>query len=286
MINLNEYSTKGILTFAQNTDQCDYLKLAYLQALSVKLTQKNNHYAVAVTPGTHIPGKYKEVFDYVIDIPWRDDAANFSWKLQNEWKAIHVTPFDQTLKVESDLLFTHDLSDWWSLYEYHDFVPTMQVYNYRHEIATSRYYRKVFDSNGLPDLYTGLMYFRKSEQAHEIYDVVSWLFKNYREKANLLLDQTRPKHICTDIAFALASKMLGYTYPQRISGFVHMKKHMLDVNTELLTDDWSIHLDYYFDKEMNLFVEQYKQIYPFHYHNKTFGTDALIDRYEKTLGIL
>lgn len=285
MINLNDYSSKGILTFAQNTNSCDYLKLAYLQALSAKHTQVHNQYAVAITPGMHVPNKYREVFDYVIDIPWKDDAANFSWKLQNEWKAIHISPFEQTLKVESDLLFTDDLSDWWKLYDYHDFVPTMQVHTYRNEVATSRFYRKTFDSNELPDLYSGLMYFRKSELAHEVYSTVHWLFSNYREKANVLLDQTRPKHICTDIAFALASKMLGLTYPQRFSSFVHMKKHIHNVNTEFLTEDWSLHLNHYFDENMNLYVEHFKQTLPFHYHSKSFCTDALIEKYERVLGI-
>ena len=38
---------QGFLTFAQNTD-VDYLRLAYLQALSVKLTMPTAKYAVIV----------------------------------------------------------------------------------------------------------------------------------------------------------------------------------------------------------------------------------------------
>ena len=43
---------QGWLTFAQNSDTVDYLKQAYLLALSVKTTCKINSFAVAVDKET------------------------------------------------------------------------------------------------------------------------------------------------------------------------------------------------------------------------------------------
>ena len=36
---MNKISEKGFLTFVQNSNSVDYLELAYLQALSIKLTR-------------------------------------------------------------------------------------------------------------------------------------------------------------------------------------------------------------------------------------------------------
>jgi len=55
----------GFLTFAVNSKETDYLRLAYMQALTVKHTQKNNRYAVVVDSATAElkNDKHKKVFD-------------------------------------------------------------------------------------------------------------------------------------------------------------------------------------------------------------------------------
>src|SRR5689334_16550107 len=104
---------RGFLTFAQN-GETDYLRLAYGLALSLKATQKRTPYlAVAITPGMTVPEHYRTVFDEVIDIPWGDLAEYDDWKLANEWKAFHLTPYEQTIKLDADMLFLSDIDDWW-----------------------------------------------------------------------------------------------------------------------------------------------------------------------------
>jgi len=43
---------QGFLTIAQNTDTVDYLQLAYVQAMSIKLTMPGSKYAVIVDSAT------------------------------------------------------------------------------------------------------------------------------------------------------------------------------------------------------------------------------------------
>ena len=57
---------KGFLTFAQGTQ---YLKCAYLLALSVKTYCKVNNFAVVVDDATNIPEYMKKVFNEIIVIP-------------------------------------------------------------------------------------------------------------------------------------------------------------------------------------------------------------------------
>ena len=49
---MNHKAQLGFLTVACNTDQTDYLQLAYVQAVNVKKTQKHNQYAVVVDKNT------------------------------------------------------------------------------------------------------------------------------------------------------------------------------------------------------------------------------------------
>ena len=97
---------QGFVTFAQNTDTVDYLKLAYVQAMNVKLTQKINRYAVIVDKKTAalVTDQHRQVFDYVIELT--DDYLTDSARFANEWQVFQLTPFKETVKLESDLLFT------------------------------------------------------------------------------------------------------------------------------------------------------------------------------------
>ncbi|MFP3435816.1 hypothetical protein SB781_39315, partial [Paraburkholderia sp. SIMBA_061] len=78
----------------------------------IKATQKDiNEVAVIISPKMEIPNKYKEVFDYIIEFPW--DDLNFEsdeLKFRNEWKIYHCSPFEETIKIESDMLLMSDIS--------------------------------------------------------------------------------------------------------------------------------------------------------------------------------
>lgn len=67
-----------------------------------------------------------------------------------------------------DMLVLEDLDIYWKQLQKnnvdHDILFTTQVVNYRNEVVTNRYYRRTFDANDLPNLYSGMYYFKKQKQ--------------------------------------------------------------------------------------------------------------------------
>ena len=61
---------QGFLTIAQNTSQVDYLRLAYVQAMNVKLLHPGAQYAVIVDHNTlaKVNNKHWQVFDHIIEL--------------------------------------------------------------------------------------------------------------------------------------------------------------------------------------------------------------------------
>lgn len=285
MIASDQQFSKGFLTFAQPTSKCDYLRLAYVQALSIKLTQTHNQYAVIITPGLDVPAKYREVFDYVIPVVWGDAAKDQEWKLDNEWKAFYQTPFDQTVKLDCDMLFMEDIKTWWDVYDLYDVVPTLTTSTYRGTDANDDYYRQFFRDNDLPNFYSGLFYFRNSKEAYELFKACEWVYKNWESRTSLFAGPHRPPKISTDVAFAVAAKIMGMNYACDIGRFTHMKKHIQDIDVRQLDEDWQKNFAFYFDENMKLYVENFRQTNPFHYHQKDFITEDIIIRYERALGI-
>lgn len=284
---------QGFLTFAQNSGDTDYLRMAYALALSLKATQSEvKDLSVVVTPGMEIPDKYREVFDEVIDVPWLDEARQSKWKLENEWKSYHITPYEETVKLDGDMLFTTDIAHWWPILGRQDFHACTQVEAYRGELITNDYYRKVFTANNLPNVYTAFMYFKYSDFAKEVFELAEIIFHNWETFFHQFLEPVlRPTFVSTDVVFALALKLLdavdeGTNDLLPLPRFVHMKSHIQGwPEADDLNENWLTHVPATLTNDLQLKVGLHRQTLPFHYHQKQFLTDEIIRTYEKALGL-
>ena len=137
-----------------------------------------------------------------------ENSEDSNWKLSNEYQVFELTPFTETIKLESDLLFTRSVSHWWTAFGLRDVVLSTGCKNYRGEIATSRAYRKFFDDNELPDVYNGLMYFRYSQGAHDFFRVAKAMTMEW-PMIKTELQQCFEDEPSTDVLYALTALNIG-----------------------------------------------------------------------------
>jgi hypothetical protein len=280
---MSRLAQQGFLTIAQNTS-VDYLRLAYLQAMSIKLTMPGSQYAVIVDHATMtvVTEQYRQVFDYVIELP-QDHAEDSTWKLSNEWQAFLLTPFKETIKLESDIVFTRSIKHWWHTFRLKDMVLSQGCRNYQQQISTVRSYRKLFDDNDLPDVYNGLMYFRYSPTAAEFFQLAKTIFDNWSHIRDTVLKNCRDPEPTTDVVYALAAKILGVercTLPGvDFINFVHMKP---DINQFSHVTPWHAMVLCETDLPM-IRINNVNQYHPLHYHDKTWAGDDIIKEYEHEL---
>lgn len=282
--------TRGYLILAQNTKKDDYVKLAYALALSIKNTQTGVHSVALATTEESIPEKYAEVFDHIVDIPWTDQALYSKWKIENKWKYYHMTPFDETIVLDADMLFPADISNWWDILSRRDIWITDKPRTFRGEIITSTKYRTTFASNELPNVYTAFMYFKKTALTAELFKLVELIFQNWERFFYNYLDETRPKVLSGDVAYALAIKLLGiekecFDQSTLLPSFVHMKAHLQNIDEKFLTEDWTKCIPTYFTDEGTFKIGNYEQTLPFHYQIKEWLTDDMISILEKRANI-
>ena len=277
---------RGFFTFAQNSGDLDYVRLAYALALSLKASQHSTAYlSIGITPGTVVPEQYAWAFDNIIEIPWGDHAADSSWKLENEWKAIHMTPYVETIKLDCDMLFFNDISNWWDQLGQQDFAVCNRVLNYRTDTVDSDHYRKVFTENALPNVYTAFMYFKKTPEVFEIFDLVRYVYFNWQSFFETCLKPyQRPQYPSTDVIFALVLKLLDldqtWYATKQIPTFTHMKTQLQGWGSEGMLEDWTRHMSVFFNPALECKIGNYLQFFPLHYHVKNFITDDIIGYYE------
>ena len=228
--------SKGYLCIAQNSGDSDYVRMAYALALSIKATQSSvNQFAIAVVNKADVPEQYKHVFDHIVEIPWTDHAEGNKWKINNKWKYYYMTPFEETVILDTDMVFTTDISYWWDFLSIKDVWATTNVQTYRGNTVTSDFYRKTFARNDLPNVYTAFMYFKQSELATRLFALNEIIFNNWERFYYEYLDESRPKFLSADVAYALSMKILGIedecTNPHLVGAptFVHMKSFIQGV---------------------------------------------------------
>ena len=273
---------QGYVTFAQNTDTVDYLELAYVQALNIKATQKTAKYAVIVDAQTKekVNEIHRSVFDYIIDLPQDYNEPTSNWKLANEWQVFYLTPFKETIKLESDLLFTRSIEHWWTAFRLRNIVLSTGCRDYRGHRSYVRKYRKLFDDNKLPDVYNGLMYFRFSREAKQFFDTAKTIASNWEYLRDNVLKNCREDAPSTDVLYAITARLIGEeecTMPSmNFINFVHLKPAINGLaETERVTD---IYLKE-FDQGM-IRLGNINQLSPLHYYEKDFVTTEMKEWYE------
>jgi hypothetical protein len=258
----------GYLLIVSQHSEIDYLSLAYALALSIKNTQRPGYDQVAlVVDNADSVKQFKSpwVFDHVIE--WNQETFwdGRSWMDK-------LTPFDATVCLDVDMLFTRDYSHWVDYFlENSELYVANKSYTYRGELVVDDYYRRAFVKNNLPNLYSFYTFFKKdSELAAEFFELGRYIIKNPTEFSNHFLSELKPKVMGTDEAFALSAKILDITddiaYDLEFPRVVHMKPMVQNWPwpASLVSD----HVGFYLNKQGKLKIGNYEQYDIVHYVEK------------------
>ncbi len=260
--------SKGFMWFAQNNDKTDYVELSIKLAESIKKHNKENKICVV----TDEKSKFEHSLVDEVRVLKHDESADHGIKWANEYQAFAVTPFTHTIKLESDMLWTINTDWWWNHLWQHDLVFAVGCRNYKDKVVRSTAYRKLFVRNCLPDLYNGMMYFRKSKWAQKFFTIAEHITKNWKQVRSTMLINCHDEYPSTDVVYALSYRIMDPTQSKLIDyewfKFLHHKadvnnlSHMKDQNNYLypncsgdsvyLGDRRVSRVWHYFDKEIDV----------------------------------
>ena len=267
--------------------------MAYAMALSLKATQKENQFCVCVDENTKLAmkDKYKEVFDYVVDIPWNDDAGSDKWKIHNKWKYPHMSPFKESIILDTDMVFTHSVDHWWDYLSKKDMWVCTNVKTFRNEDVVDDYYRKKFTQLELPNVYSNFTYFKESETTFEFFRMVEIIMTHWNVYYDKFMKGTGQNWMSADLAYALAVRLLDLENEvcdydiKDVPTFVHMKSFVQNIPQHKISSVWTQSLTSQLSDDLKVRVANYEQSLPFHYVEKNWMTDKKIQQYEKVLGL-
>jgi hypothetical protein len=270
----------GYFMVANSTASVDYLRLAYVTALSIKLTQPKGFNQVAVatlTPERVNSFAHPWVFDRVINFDQRSRG------MDARARAYEFTPFKETVFLDSDLLFLNPVDHWWDHMRKHDLYVATRPMTFRNTTATSKQYRKVFVDNNLPDFYSGWLYFKESRETAKFFHTLQAL-TDYPELWKKQLTNCNYLTLPTDEACALTAKMLDIVEDMSnpklpFPRFTHMKPASQGLGT--VVKDWSEQLLFHYDNDLNIKIGPYSQVDILHYTIKNLLSDRFVETLEE-----
>jgi hypothetical protein len=270
--------TRGYLIFAQDTADVNYSKLATACALSIKLTQPQGYNSVSVI--TNNPDYFdKGIVDYII--PSGELAG-----MNSRSRAYDLSPYDETVLLDSDMLFLSSVEYVWDHISNLDLFIASVPQTYKGVKFKYGYYRKVFEDNHWPDVYSAWTYFKKSDISQEFFNTVKLLTDNAEEFISIGLSNTGLETLPTDEAFALALSILGIedrvVFPEW--GFpciTHMKPAVQGWDEHIL--DWNEKLRFTVNQIGQIKLGIWQQTEILHYVKKELITDSVIQTLRSAL---
>ena len=273
--------SKGFLVFAQNIDKVNYIKQAYALALSIKGSQ-NTITNISLITNDVVPKKYRRAFDQIIPIPWVDDANISSLAAEHRWKLFHVSPYDETIVLDADMLMLEDITDWWTYCSKYDIKFCGRVRNYKLEVVHDTYHRNAFTENKLTNPYFALHYFKKSQAAYEFYKVLEFVCNNWEWAYSVYAPVEYQPWLSMDLATAIAIEISGqYDIVDYIGPleFTHMKTPLQGWHP--IPVSWQDTVPWIFNNKGLLVVGNIKQDKLFHYVEKNFISNNILSKLEE-----
>jgi hypothetical protein len=267
---------KGIVLLAQNNSKDNYVEQA--TALAASINQFNSIPVTLITDD-EVSDYSKKYFDQILPIAWGDMAVESEWKVENRWKVFHQSPYKETIVMDTDMLVTKDIEYLWDYYSNYDMFFTTNPVTYRGERISSNYYRKMFKENNLPNIYSALYYFKKTEFTHNFFAYLELVIKNFDDFQEDLCPNLKQDSVSFDVAAAMTLKLMDIAddvtnEENNTSKFVHMKPHVQ--NWKKPREKWQSLVPVHFTKSLDLYIGNYRQTEIFHYTEKDFLVNARI----------
>lgn len=275
--------SKGFLIYAENLVGVDYVQQAYALALSIKFSQHDVTSVSLVTNDDSFSDEYRKVFDNIIPIPWYD-ALGTEFSAEHRWKLYHVTPYEETIVLDADMLLLEDISLWWEYCSNFDVRYCSKIKNHKNElIVQDTAHRKTFIDNNLSNPYCALHYFKKSEKAFEFYKTLEFVINNWEWCYTEFAPSSYQNWLSMDLSVAIAIEISGM-WDEIIDNlspleFVHMKPAIQD--WAIIPESWQTAVPHSLNSNGDFVVGNIKQVKAFHYVEKNFLTPELIKQLEE-----
>jgi len=205
------------------------------------------------------------------NFPYGDATYGEKHKIHNFWQTYWISPYDETIVLDADMLFLNDYSYWWGYLTKFDLLFPNTIINYKQETIKHKQYDRVLTENNIRPAYEKMFYFKKGLVAQEFFTIMEQVIKNFKKFSFDYFPNKRPTSLRTSHVFPACIKMLGIediVYDKNdVFKYIDMKVSCLNAPVKKWDEDL-----YYWGDMTNFYIENFNQYYPLHYRNAEIHT--------------
>lgn len=171
---------KGVLLFAFNNGVTDYFEMAVRTA---KRVDKFLHLPVTVvTDNNTVVANYDDVFDSVIiqEADTSNLKDNIVWINKGRHKAFEISPYDETLILDTDYLVNSD-----TLLKPFELYDDFMCHNSTSFILADAPFPERVSDKFIETAWATVIYFKKTERAKHIFECMCMVQENYQHYVNV-----------------------------------------------------------------------------------------------------
>lgn len=278
--------SRGFILLGINTEE-DRIKYSYATALSIKKCDKDAEICLVVDQGKldDVPVKYQHAFDYIVELRFGNTAHQDGFHAMNLWQVFHVTPFEQTIYVDSDTIFHNiDIDLLFDCFKHTGFgIPAIGK-TYRGSLINPNWNSDLFEYEShyrLPCNFNNLIYFdNSSELAIEWFKMADPIFQNWRQVYASLFNEKRPPTFSKNILCNIVTHLLDV---QNEVAVYYNQLYDLNLKDQQLwsqdiPSNWTEMLNYWITDDHKIQIENH-QINSgiIHYRDDSFADEELLN---------
>lgn len=187
---------RGFFTLAEGES---YVKMAELLAESLQSHEEK--LSIAVNDSNHV--SRPELFDKIVVI---EPNKPF----YNECLVYDLTPYEETIKLDADMIFPKKMQ-WWEDLSKFDLMICTTIRNHRNEIISQPWYRKHGNA------YSALTYFKRTSSAKQFFKELTQIRDNWNPV------ETLEQNFTTDTGYSI---LWNEKSPEWFS-FIHLRRELI-----------------------------------------------------------
>jgi hypothetical protein len=206
--------SKGFLIFAFNNEVLDYLGHAIWIADRI---QRHMNLPTTIVTDTESASKHTTDHNLVFTDVYSTNKRNFkthdevvlgTWKNANRFEAYELSPYDETVVIDSDYIVNSD-----QLATLFETNREFLCYRSVHDLTNTNSWlsHNTFGETQFPHYWATVIYFKKSNFARTVFDLMRMVYNNYTHYANLY--KFRADNFRNDYAVSIA---LSIAYGHRL----------------------------------------------------------------------
>ena len=256
------------------------IKAAYALSVSLKLADPARETCVVVASFNDVPKKYKNGFDYIVELPFGRTEHDHGNIMIDWWQIYHCTPFDETMTIHNCSIAIDNIEMLWD-----------QTDDTNLAFATAKDFRGTIrpdierivaqQHNDIPAFSANLVYFRKNIHTQEFFKLADPVFRNWRDVYRDILTEHRPIDFDLDLMCNITADMLGATYPVLdLFDYTNLKINFL-FNPATSDDNrvpWESQYVCWVTNNLQIKINNHRQTGIFYYGNPEFLTKGIMGK--------